>query len=65
MDLSFAEERLTEEFIGTFSAEVVTECLEGSARALILGARITSYIPMLAERIARDHLRAMRKQKAA
>jgi len=65
MDLSFAEERLTEEFIETFSAAVVTECLEGSVRALIIDARITSYIPMLAERIARDHLRATRKQQAA
>ncbi len=65
MDLSFAQERLAKEFTGIFSAEIVGECLEGSARALSHNARITSYIPMLAERIARDHLRATQPRAAA
>ena len=65
MDLSFAQERLAKEFTGIFSAEIVRECLEGSARSLSHGARITSYVPMLAERIARDHLRAAHRQSAA
>jgi hypothetical protein len=63
MDLSFAEERLTKQFAGIFSAEVVTGCVEASARALSLGARITSYIPMLAERVSRDHLNATYRRK--
>jgi hypothetical protein len=63
VDLSFAEERLTKQFAGIFSAEIVTGCVEGTARALSLGARITSYIPMLTERISRDHLNAMRRRK--
>ncbi|MDP9330504.1 MAG: hypothetical protein M3P11_07715 [Actinomycetota bacterium] len=65
MDLSFAQERLAKEFAGIFSAEIVGECLEGSARVLRHRARITSYIPMLAERIARDHLRATQRRAAA
>ena len=64
MDLSFAQARLTKQFAGVFSAEIVTECVEGSARALISGARVTSYIPMLAERMARDHLNATLRQNA-
>lgn len=65
MDLSFAEKHLTDQFDGIFSAEIVKECIEGSARALSLEARITMYIPMLAERIARDHLRATQRGQAA
>jgi hypothetical protein len=62
MDLSFAQERLTKEFAGSLSAETVTECLEGEATALSRGARITVYIPMLAERIARERLKATRRR---
>jgi hypothetical protein len=65
MDLSYAQERLTKEFTGIFSAAVVIECLEGEVTTLSRGARITSYIPMLAERLAREHLKARRPQKAA
>ena len=62
MDLSYAEERLTKQFAGVFSAEIVTQCVEGSARALSGGARVTSYIPVLAERLARTHLNATRRR---
>ena len=65
MDLSVARERLTKQFAGVFSAEIVTDCVEGSARALMDGARVTLYIPMLAERIARDHLNATHRQNAS
>ena len=64
MDLSFAQERLTKQFAGVFSAEIVTECVEGCARTLISGARITSHIPQLAERIARNHLNATLRHNA-
>ena len=64
MDLSFAQKRLTEQFAGAFSAETVTECVEGCARALISNARITSFIPMLSERIARDRLKATLRHNA-
>jgi hypothetical protein len=64
MDLSSAQDRLTKQFAGIFSAEIVIECVEGSARALIPGARVTSYIPMLAERMSRDHLSATRRRNA-
>jgi hypothetical protein len=59
MDLSFEKGRLTKEFAGRFSAETVSECLEGEAAALGYGARITSYIPLLAERTARGQLKAI------
>lgn len=64
MDLSFEQERLTEQFAGVFSAEIVTECVEGCARAMISGARITSYIPLLAKRSARNHLNATLRHTA-
>ena len=64
MDLSFAEERLAERFAGIFSAEIVTDCVEGSARALSGAARVTSYIPLLAERLAWAHLNATRRLNA-
>ncbi len=63
MDLSAAEERLTKRFTGVFSEETVQRCLEEQASTLSREARITNYIPMIAERMARDQLRAMSRQK--
>jgi len=59
MDLSFAQERLTKEFAGRLSAKTVNDCLEDEATTLGTGARITSYIPMLAEKTAREQLKAI------
>ncbi len=58
MNLSSAQARLTEEFRGTFSSETVAECLEDSATALSRNARIDTHIPALAERFARERLKA-------
>ena len=58
MDFTFEEERLTKEFAGSFSAQQVVDCLDEMATGLGRGARISSYIPLLAEHAAREHLRA-------
>lgn len=51
-------ERLVEEFRGVFSAETIELCLRESERQLRFGARIDSYLTVLAERFARERLRA-------
>jgi arsenate reductase len=58
MDLSHPQERLVSEFAGPFSPETVAECLNESAVALMSGARIEMHVPVLAERFARERLRA-------
>ena len=58
MDLSGAKARLSDEFAGIFSAETVAECVDDSADALMLRARIGSHVPVLSERFARERLRA-------
>jgi hypothetical protein len=58
VDFTFEEERLTKEFAGSFSAQQVAECIEETATGLRRGAHILSYIPLLAEHAAREHLRA-------
>jgi arsenate reductase len=59
MDQAFASarERLTAEFAGIFSPETVFECLEES-RTSFADARVKTMIPVLAERFARERLRA-------
>jgi len=59
MDLTRARNRLTEEFVGTFSAETIAEVLVDSAESLSRNARVQLHVPALAERFARDRLRAV------
>jgi arsenate reductase len=65
MDLTFAQDRLTKEFAGICTVETVTEFLEDSATDLSREARIMSYIPILAERAARERLKAMLNKEAS
>jgi protein-tyrosine-phosphatase len=58
VDLENASGRLTVEFTGVFSPETVGECLQDSANQLG-DARIQTYVPILAERFARERLRAV------
>jgi arsenate reductase len=63
VDLTHAQERLASEFGGTFSPETVAGCLNESAVALMSGARIEMHLPVLAERFARERLRAAAQSK--
>ena len=56
--LEHAVARLTDEFEGVFSAETVAEVVDDSARRWA-EAPIQSHIPVLAEKFARDRLRAV------
>ena len=56
-DLTSARAELLEEFAGTFAPETVTKCLEDSY-ARLLPASIGAYLPLLAQRFARERLRA-------
>ena len=57
MDLSNAEQRLAEEFRGVFSPETVGECLRDSASRW-KDAPIQTHVAVLAERFARERLKA-------
>ncbi len=48
---------LGEEFAGVFSPQTIAECLDDSY-ALLLPASITGFLPLLAQRFARERLRA-------
>jgi arsenate reductase len=65
MDLTHARERLVEEFLGVFSPETVDECLQEAAVALMNQARIDTHVAILAERFARERLRAAAQTKGA
>ena len=56
--LSGATGRLTEEFAGVFSRETVERYLEDSASRWD-DVRVTAHVPILAERFARERLRAV------
>jgi protein-tyrosine-phosphatase len=58
MELSRVVEPLVEEFAGIFAAETVRDCLADSFEQLQVRARITTYLPLLAHRFAREGLRA-------
>jgi arsenate reductase (thioredoxin) len=58
MNLSSAEARLRDEFAGIFCPETVSERLQESYEQLSSNARIDSFIVLLAERFARERLRA-------
>ncbi|MGH2583893.1 MAG: arsenate reductase ArsC [Dehalococcoidia bacterium] len=49
---------LADEFAGTFSRETVERCVLDSELRLTAAARITSFIPILSGRFARERLRA-------
>ncbi len=53
-------ERLAREFAGTFSDETIERVIAASLETQ-RGARIKSYIPLFAERFARERLRATAK----
>ena len=57
MELTNAEQRLLNEFAGIFSPETIEECVRDSARRWA-DAPIQVHVPILAERFARDRLRA-------
>lgn len=56
-NLDTAHAELVREFAGTFSSETVAQCLEDSYSRL-LPASIQGYLPLLAQRFARERLRA-------
>lgn len=55
--LAASQASLVEEFSGTFAPETVARCLEDSYERL-LPASIAAYLPLLAQRFARERLRA-------
>lgn len=55
--LAAGQEGLTEEFGGVFSPQTVAECLQDSY-AKLLPASIEGFLPLLAQRFARERLRA-------
>jgi arsenate reductase len=65
MDLTHARDRLVEEFTGVFSPGTVDECLQEAAVALMNQARIDTHVAVLAERFARERLRAAAQTKGA
>jgi arsenate reductase (thioredoxin) len=62
VDLPQARQRLVEEFAGIFSPESVVEVLDESAGDLA-DARVRFLVPLLAERFARERLRAAAQVK--
>jgi arsenate reductase len=53
--------RLSDEFAGTFGAETIERFLHSSYDQLAPHARVTKFLPLLAERFARQQLRAVAK----
>src|SRR6266702_1829049 len=56
--IEHAAEELHEEFAGTFSTETIARYIEESSD-LLSGARISTYLPLLVHRFARERLRAL------
>jgi len=59
--LSIAATTLAEEFAGTFGVETIEQFLATSYDQFAARARITTYLPLMAERFARQRLRALAK----
>ena len=59
--LRTAASRLSEEFTGTFGAETVERFLHSSYDQLALHATVAKFLPLMAERFARQRLRAVAK----
>lgn len=53
-----AAEELHEEFAGVFSSETIARYI-GESSELLSGARISTYVPLLVHRFARERLRAL------
>jgi arsenate reductase (thioredoxin) len=51
-------EQLVEEFAGVFARKTVQDCVLDSYQRLHPGARITTFLPLLAHRFARERLRS-------
>jgi arsenate reductase (thioredoxin) len=56
---------LTQVFHGIFSPETVEHVVDESFAALTTGARLTGFLPLVAERFARDRLRAAAQVKGS
>jgi arsenate reductase len=54
-------ERLKDDCVGTFSAETIERFITESREVLEGQARVTTWLPILIERFARDRLRALAK----
>jgi hypothetical protein len=59
--LASANARLREEFVSVVSADEVDEMFRRSADELAQGARVDNFVPLLAERRARERLSARRR----
>jgi len=57
-DLELAVNRLCGEFLGVFSRETIQRFLDESSTSLT-NARVQSFVPLLAERFARERLKAV------
>ncbi|MGE0139927.1 MAG: arsenate reductase ArsC [Ilumatobacteraceae bacterium] len=56
--LQRSSSRLAEEFIGVFAPETVDRCVGDSYRHLAASATVATYLPLLAQRFARERLQA-------
>lgn len=63
--LGRAAASLRDEFAGALSAETVDEIVGDSLARLMRSATITTYVPLLVERFARDRLRAVVELESA
>lgn len=59
--LRTAASRLSDEFTGTFGTETIERFLHSSYDQLALHASVTKFLPLMAERFARQRLRAVAK----
>ena len=59
--LRTAAARLTDEFTGTFGTETIERFLHSSYDQLAQQAAVTKFLPLMAERFARQRLRAVAK----
>ena len=57
--LGSAAKRLTAEFDGTFGPEVIERLLADSYARLTTGAKVDTFLPLMAERFARQRLHAL------
>lgn len=60
LQLNQTTARLHERFEGTFALETIRRYVD-EAMARMAGAKVVQWLPVLAERVARDQLRAIRK----
>ena len=65
LQIRHAAERLRAQFAGTFNTETVERFMKDSLDMLLAKAKQTLWVPLLAERLARDRLRALRRIEAA